>query len=164
MSVPFLSQHQIEQIAIKVRSTFEYKDEYSLDITSLARKMGLEVFEAHFNTDEVTGKIEGKKIYVNANDSEPRKRFTIAHEIAHYLLHRNGEVEHVDYRRPREYYSEDDLKKEFQANMLAASLLMPESLVVRTWKETQDVDTLATLFRVSKKAAAIRLDALGLLE
>lgn len=163
-NMPFLNPSQIEKIADKVRSTYGFESELNLDITKLAERIGLTVYEADFGTDEITGKIQGTNIYVNMHDSEPRKRFTIAHELAHYILHQNGDIDHIDYRMSREYYSEDELQKEVQANMLAASLLMPEKLVKEIWEFLKDVDEVADKFKVSKKAATIRLDSLHLLE
>lgn len=160
----FFTPSQIEEIARRVRHAHGFSEEELIDISRLAEAAGLHVYEADFGSDDITGKIEGTNIYVNKNDSEPRKRFTIAHELAHYILHQNGEINHVDYRRARDYYTEEDLKKEVQANMLAASLLMPEKVVRNTWDFLHDIDDLAKKFRVSKKAAAVRLDSLGLIE
>ena len=36
---------------------------------------------------------EAVKIYVNSNDSWERRKFTLAHEIGHYWLHRNDDGE-----------------------------------------------------------------------
>lgn len=91
--------------------------------------------------------------------NEKRKRFTIAHEIGHFELHQ---------RRDRTTCASEDLEcwgtfgkeEEYQANVFAAELLMPERLFAprccggRPYLER--IDALATLFRTSLTATAIR--------
>lgn len=75
-----------------------------------------------------------------------RYRFTLAHELAHWRLHR-----HMYLRRPHEppLIPTDQSKpdhvlragqtdpKEYQANRLASCLLMPRTMVQRAWHEDQ---------------------------
>ena len=69
---------------------------------------------------------------VRPKGRQPRQRFTIAHEIGHFLLHTDEDV-HIDEKRP--IGRRDDLSSqavdacEIEANQFAAELLMPESLV-----------------------------------
>ena len=115
-------------------------------------------------------------IYVQKNDAETRRRFTVAHEIGHYLLghqFRGGEHVHVDkgnfisQRGPRSSTSVDPM--EIEANQFAASLLMPSQLLKQhaagygTTLLDSDVSALADKFNVSEQAMTIRLSALGLL-
>ncbi len=123
--------------------------------------------EVDFDDPEVSGTLTTKNkkqtISVSRSDCEERKRFTIAHEIAHVILHESSQ-NHVDYRQAlKKYTTKAELTKEIQANMLAAALLMPTTLVKKTWEEVKDLDQLAELFKVSKAAAAVRLETLGLL-
>ena len=53
-------------------------------------------------------------------------------------------------------------RKEIQANMFAASLLMPEDEVRSEWNRLRSVDELARIFNVSEAAMGIRIDQLGL--
>lgn len=66
-------------------------------------------------------------IKVNRHDVKARQRFTIAHEISHYLLHRSllksGITDEVLYR------SSDIDEVEKEANALAASIIMPTSAI-----------------------------------
>src|SRR5215217_1945633 len=68
-------------------------------------------------------------IRVNRHDSPERQRFTVAHEIGHYLLHRNqignGITDDVLYR------STLTDRREAEANRVAADILMPSHLVAR---------------------------------
>ncbi|TPG43555.1 ImmA/IrrE family metallo-endopeptidase [Sphingomonas koreensis] len=100
-------------------------------------------------------------IKVNRFESKERQRFTIAHEIAHYLLHRDrinsGIVDSVLYR------SKLSSKIEAEANKLAADIVMPSESVFALMNElpkpiTEDaIYNLATDFEVSKQAMAIRV-------
>lgn len=100
-------------------------------------------------------------IKVNRNDSARRQRFTVAHEIGHYLLHRDqigdGITDDVLYR------SELSDRREAQANRMAADLLMPQRLVdewldrARALKVDNVVSFLADKFNVSEAAMKIRL-------
>lgn len=100
-------------------------------------------------------------IKVNRNDSSRRQRFTVAHEIGHFLLHRdeigNGITDDVLYR------STLSDRREAQANRIAADLLMPQQLVdewlerAKTLKVDNVVGFLADKFNVSEAAMKIRL-------
>ena len=167
----YLSVEQIEKIAKEIRQKCDVADDFFIDITDLAQRGGITVEEADFDDNLVSGTLESNNegsvtIKINRNESEERKRFTIAHEIAHYVLHHNqGETSFIDYRQDQSYYTTSgDLRKEIQANMLAAALLMPKEKVIEAWERCHNVDQFAKLFSVSKKAAAIRLDNLGLIE
>lgn len=164
----FYTVDQINKISEAVLNKFGYKnDDYFIDITKIAKGGDMEVNEVDFDDPDVSGMLitKGDKQIINVNRKEPeeRKRFTIAHEIAHAILHPSKE-DHIDYRQSiKNYTSKEELTKEFQANMLAAALLMPANLVKNAWESLKDVDALADLFKVSKRAAAIRLESLGLL-
>jgi len=116
-------------------------------------------------------------IAVRRSDAPTRKRFTIAHEIGHFVMrhHRQrNELVHADpheqviYRSPRASEGLDPI--EIQANQFAASLLMPAKLVRQHAERLGlpltdgDVKTLAkSVFEVSEEAMTIRLNGLGLL-
>ena len=62
-----------------------------VDVVGLAKELGLMVKEA-FRGNDVSGMMEpfghSYLIVINANDSRSRQRFTIAHELGHYMFHR----------------------------------------------------------------------------
>lgn len=112
-------------------------------------------------------------IGVNRKQSVYRRRFTIAHELGHLLLHED-KLLHVDERFPigfRTGLSSLALEtKEIEANQFAAELLMPESFMVRDVSQLQgDLDIeevvaqLAEIYDVSQEAMAIRLSALDMI-
>lgn len=151
-----------------------------VDVDSIARNLGLPIVYLDLG-EEVSGLLVTESnsscIAVQENDSRTRQRFTVAHEIAHYVLRHQfqpGENVHVDrgnfisQRGPRSSTGTD--LKEIEANQFAASLLMPARLVndyVRKLgvRELLDfhVSDMARAFNVSEQAMTIRLSTLGLL-
>jgi Zn-dependent peptidase ImmA (M78 family) len=113
-------------------------------------------------------------IAVNALHHPNRQRFTIAHELAHVLLHReviSGQV-HVDKEfrvRPDLVLNRDQLAasgtdpREMEANAFASELLMPKDWVQREIEDGWNIDddekiaSLARKFRVSVAAMQFRL-------
>jgi Zn-dependent peptidase ImmA (M78 family) len=116
-------------------------------------------------------------ICVNEKHTENRKRFTIAHELGHYLLH-NGDNTHIDRNfiiNFRDSVSSQAINvEEIEANAFAAALLMPEQLLIPTVLEkikngidlvesTKEISLIAKKFGVSPQALCIRLGKLGYL-
>src|SRR3546814_9683341 len=77
--------------------------------------------------DAERGGESGFAIYVNGSHPRVRRRFSIAHEIAHFALHRNligdGVTDDAMYR------SNLSSAVEVQANRMAADILMPWHLI-----------------------------------
>lgn len=143
-----------------------------VDPVELANRLGAKVYNAKFGQADVSGLVSRRNgnttIYVNADDPSPRKRFTIAHELGHFILHLAGtEGDFVDdadnFRVPvdPDAHWTPERRQEWEANEFAAALLMDADLVRRKWLELQDVREMARWFQVSDKAMALRLDALG---
>lgn len=144
-----------------------------VDLEAIFAELGIRFEEAPM--DGASGAIvrEGEKfaVSVNALESVNRQRFTAAHELAHYLLHRDlmGDGErmhrHVDSLFDGGQPSGDVIFKrehEIQANRIAAQIVMPKSLVEEKFATTKDTAVLAKEFGVSKAAMEIRLKTLGL--
>lgn len=105
--------------------------------------------------------VPGVKLFdkVNRHEHRNRQRFTIAHEIAHYVLHRDviGN-ELVDDTFYRSGLSE---QREWEANALAAEILMPWHLITEIMRGGErDVEKLAEALQVSPAAMNIRLGVL----
>lgn len=101
-------------------------------------------------------------IFVNANDGEQRRRFTVAHELGHYMKHRNeDEIAYVDNRDELASTGTDPAER--WCNAFAAELLMPEALVKRYWAEGWSFEQIRKRFNVSKAAMSNRLNFLGLI-
>jgi len=104
--------------------------------------------------------------------SRGRRRFTIAHECGHWLLHVAGSGQEVCCR-PQDVSEQDfadgdrvrELRtREAEANAFARELLMPEPLVVEKAAQTgANLSAMAERFDVSVPAIRLRLLTLGLL-
>jgi Zn-dependent peptidase ImmA (M78 family) len=114
-------------------------------------------------------------IAVNSAQHENRQRFTIAHEIGHYVLDRKDTKLHFDedfsvsYRNSLSSAATD--KSEIDANQFAAALLMPASFIRKDLMRLTPngtsadaaVQSLATKYKVSTRAMEFRLLNLGFL-
>jgi hypothetical protein len=100
-----------------------------------------------------------------------RRRYTIAHEIGHWELHRGGEdafcrsgeiapVETLTGRtkmhEPTVTAEGGDRDIEWEANVFAGALLMPPWLVRKVWDRERSVEALAETFDVSLSAVSPR--------
>jgi len=99
-------------------------------------------------------------ISVDSSSSRGRQRFSVAHELGHWMLH-HGKVAYLcddrDLSSPWEFRQDP----ESRANEFAAELLLPRSLFKAT-TENRDVtfktvSELADIFQTSLTATAIRL-------
>ena len=102
------------------------------------------------------------EIQVNNTDVAVRQRFTVAHEVAHFLLHR-GQIGTDGITDSILYRSKLSDRTEAEANKLAAALLLP-------WKEVNEwhhhrfgappssehIDDIASKYRVSSLAVGFR--------
>ena len=208
--VPFLEKEELEGVAAATLEQLEYSSgEVALSEICDAehRRTGLTVHlgvqpSAELLERRVLGRItfEPSRIEVFTQDSpnQGRARFTLAHELAHHLL---GHGKHMS----REFCQQSDFslersatskgtnvaRMEFQANYLAASLLLPKQNVVADFRTlVRDLDLpnrgfgslyvdnqacnlqsfdvvvghLTRKYGVSHTAATIRLQSLGLLK
>ena len=125
--------------------------------------------------DDASGSISRRgdhfTVSVNSSESDNRQRFTAAHELGHYLLHRDlmGDGQrmhrHVDKLYGGANQSSDHIFKpshEVDANRIAAQIVMPKKLVEAKFAETKEAGALAKQFGVSRAAMEIRLKTLGL--
>lgn len=141
----------------------QFMNSAPVDVTGLARALGLSVTRRAM--ENISGSIKCSKdgrceIEINSLHSNTRQRFTLAHEIAHYILHRDligdGITDNALYR------SAQPSAIERQANQFAARILMPAHLVRRFHNEgITSADRMAAKFEVSPAVADIRLKELG---
>lgn len=153
------------QGALPVEVVSRFLKSAPVDLDAMASALGLKVGISAFEDPEVAGNIErtgdGYRISLNAHDPARRQRFTLAHEIGHYILHRDLIGDGITDRGL--YRSRLTTAIERQANRYAANLLMPAQLVFDAWHEgVNSLPALSARFNVSEKAAEIRLDELGL--
>lgn len=108
--------------------------EYPIDIKKLIKKAGLQLIEMKLPAD-VSGVLEVNKseytVFVHKDHHIHRQRFTMAHELGHFLIH-HPKSTHIDrksfFRSPS---STETLNyEEIEANRFAASILMPKKWVI----------------------------------
>lgn len=100
-------------------------------------------------------------IGINNSESSVRQRFTIAHELGHFFLHPKQDA-FIDYRDNKKDVMRTPREK--QANMFAAALLMPRSLLLRDFRliakegfSEDGLEALADKYEVSGEAMRYRL-------
>lgn len=133
-----------------------------VDIKSLTRKLGINILVKSLR-DEISGYLEktdeGWLICINSLHHPKRQRFTLAHELAHFLLHRNISDKFIDEKLFR---SNESNRLEVEANKFAAALLMPEEkFKAYTTTTSSKVDDIADFFEVSALAVRVRAKELG---
>ncbi len=143
----------------------KYQKTAPVDVVSIAQEIGIRVWEMNRLPEGVSGQIwrdpvnggtSGYSIGVRATEPLVRKRFTVAHELAHYILHRNkldgGLFEDVMFRGGL------SSREETQANQMAADILMPFKLISKLMDEGEStLEGLAQRLQVSLAALKIRL-------
>lgn len=146
----------------------DHQDVAPVRLSDLAKALGVPVKAATL-APGISGEIRpyenGFVIRINRHDPAKRQRFTVAHELAHFLLHADqigtGISDDVLYR------SSLSDRREAQANRLAADILMPDGLVRQQVEAAYEkgvgdlVLFLAEEFAVSEAAMRIKLDQLG---
>jgi Zn-dependent peptidase ImmA (M78 family) len=134
-----------------------------IDLMGLARDLGLRIIYADLG--DIAGKIEMVRsdpgpeftISINAADNINRQRFTLAHEIAHFIKHRK-QLEAGNIIDNATYRSLLPEPMEWEANRYAAQLLMPLSAMRKLWGDgIRDAGAIAIRLGVSDQAAKIRV-------
>lgn len=143
-----------------------------VDVTSIAMKLGIKVIP--YDLNEISGilVIENEKATIGFNRSESRvrNRYSIAHEIGHYILHKDKEHLFVDKNFKVMFRDNKSNKYEREANEFAACLLMPKDQLIIEMKKLDldftdetNIKILASIFDVSSMAMSFRISNLGLL-
>ena len=172
MTYPGRGKQRAKQAARDVLSRFG--SNVPVDVVSIAEAHGIEV-RLEGMEDEVSGMLvaQGDRpiIGVNALHHSNRRRFSVAHELGHYLLHRDQDQVFIDaavfFRS--EGATANTWIQEKEANVFAAELLLPERAIQEAWR-TDPIDVFddvaikrwADRFGVSPQALLIRLTELDL--
>lgn len=146
-------------------------------VEDIAKSLGIKVLAYGFE-DDISGVLvidkESATIGYNQTESRVRRRFTIAHELGHFILHKDESDMFMDkqykalFRSPGFTYPEKTQKLEQEANKFAACLLMPEKLLRNEIEKMEfdlhsedDIKQLAKIFDVSATSMSFRLSNLG---
>jgi Zn-dependent peptidase ImmA (M78 family) len=152
----------------------KYKYKVPVNVNEICEELNIEIVQYDFTKLEeqfkhpISGALvlnaenNSKQIFVNKNDSSQRKRFTIAHELGHYILHQDtdtgfGKGVNVSFRALKN-------QVEREADNYAANLLMNNESI-RKYYDVMVFKLLTEIsdnFNVSKQAMAYKLDTLGL--
>ena len=140
-------------------------DTFPLDLLGVADKFDIRI-ERIALEDDLSGILYKEKesnswvMQINEDHHPNRQRYTIAHELGHFCLHR-----HLKQRFEDKIFFRgvEANKPEWQANDFASAILMPEDRfreMVRSGESK--VEVLAKEFKVSTLALRIRAKNLGI--
>ena len=136
---------------------------FPVRVSEKSKKMGVTPYRATLPMG-VSGMIikeqgQEARSYADANESEERRRFTLAHELGHYVervtLAEDNDFAFKDKREPGQYNLH-----EFYADEFAGSLLMPEKPFMAMVNEGRSLIEIAARFGVSLAAARKRKERL----
>lgn len=166
--MPEIAQQILDELGI---------NEIPVPIVAIMKSLNFQVILGELE-DEISGIIgidetlrknydSDKVIAVNNKDNAGHQRFTMAHELAHYLFD-------FDVSKNIIYYNtyntkENDSNIERRANFFAANLLMPEKIFKKEFQRVVvksnlyvTVERLSDLFQVSGEAVRRRINELSL--
>jgi len=160
----------MEENAIKNKAIEMYDKKGAIDIVSLADTLGIKIYGTDKGNSYIKEKDNCFSIYVNTSHTKERQRFSIAHEMAHFIYHKNDIIRND--RIDREDVCSLSSFEENKADELAAELLMPKEIVAKYIKEHFMVEgnscitekivlTFAKHFCVSTMSALVRLRKLS---
>jgi hypothetical protein len=106
-----------------------------------------------------------RRVVLSTEEGQPRQRFTLAHELGHWVCQCLGKPAAPIYCRATDVTLTPEVRAlEREANIFAAELLMPEHEVVRAWSDLADIAECASRFAVSSTAMHWRLYGFNLIE
>lgn len=164
------TRENLEELTTQILLDNDMLYKVPVDIIDIAKSYGICVYVAEFN-NEISGAIrynnskEKFEIIVNKNNAKVRQRFTIAHELGHYFLHRNMLKDsgiHIDalYRTATQTNMQTK-EQEKEVDYFAGALLM-NKMTIEKLIEDYSIEELAEIFDVSYSAMTVRLNILGL--
>lgn len=142
-----------------------HQQSFPVDVSAIASALGVHIFSTPLASgvsgvllrDASHGSSSGFVIHVDRNEPSVRQRFTAAHELGHFVLHKDSIGDRVEDNyllRSRRMSN----SQEIEANAFAADLLMPQHLIEMALASgITTVEALARKFQVSQTAMSIRL-------
>ena len=138
-----------------------------VDLRRITTHHGLTYEEVDYFPDDVDALIvnteDGTVAVVNKNQSNNRRRFSLAHELGHFVLHRDGSVLEatvsIDSPPTVEPDRETSSVAEREANLFAGELLVPVAFLKEHFRPGMTAADVAKLFEVSESVAAIAISS-----
>lgn len=93
----------------------------------------------------------------NSNMSSNRINFTISHEMIHYLYHFTDETHYFTDTKDTLEYTVSDQLIEFQANIGASAILLPDPVLIYELKKGTSISSISEKYGISNSALYIRL-------
>jgi Zn-dependent peptidase ImmA (M78 family) len=164
MQMPQMTSERRLKMVDPMTVISKHWDSTPVPIDAIIRDIGLPLSYEPMD-DNISGYIErqrgGYRIVVNAIHPPTRQRFTAAHELGHYIYHRDllgeGVGDNRAYRTDGTDRPNANIRPihERQANSFAANVLMPRHRLTNVGLES--TSDLASRFWVSQAAMKIRL-------
>ncbi|MBS0219991.1 MAG: ImmA/IrrE family metallo-endopeptidase [Proteobacteria bacterium] len=157
------SKATIESFAADFASKVGYRSGAALEavVAQLGGKIIYQTLADLSRSPEASIRVFGNgkfEIYLPDYTNAERDRFSIAHEIGHYILH------YPLANQPMTAARFGSTRVEWEANWFAAGFLMPEAAFRKEFaRHPKNIAGVARHFRVSTAAATARAKALGLL-
>ena len=158
--------------AKKLRAEYEPSNSF-IDVYKVAESEGIKIRQEDAFEKDMSGLFLNDNdgnfiIAVNSTHSKKRKRFTVAHELGHFFLHKEERLHYDPFKsdNPNNIFFRMEgviSSEETEANHFAAELLMPEEKVRVDFVDTPEVSILAEKYGVSKAAMMYRLVNLELM-
>jgi Zn-dependent peptidase ImmA (M78 family) len=172
-----IRRRRIESLVQELLATYRIKDA-PVPVEKIAKAKGARIFYQSLE-DDVSGFIyrdhSQTVIGVNTHHAPVRQNFTTAHELGHLLLHDQEQL-HIDrgfrVRLRDDVSSQGTDEAEREANLFAATLLMPKEFIKADLANEEYVDLLdsgflrdlAGKYGVSTQALVNRLKNLGYIQ
>ncbi|WP_299728933.1 ImmA/IrrE family metallo-endopeptidase [Devosia sp.] len=144
----------------------EYLSENPVKLGAIANRLGVKVLLSTLprGTSGQIGQEDGDfVIRINRHEAKHRQRFTLAHELAHFLLHRDLIVAEGGWSENVLLRSGQPANVEYEANRLASDLVIPSAKLAEATAEysgpmtSEVIEDLARRFGVSTAAMEIKL-------
>lgn len=115
----------------------------------------------NFKLQKLSGRLEidelGTTIAVNANHSQNRQTFTIAHELGHFYLHSHTRKKFTETKLSENLYSFGEVLIEREANLFASELLIPEEVLEKMLSKKFNYFRISNTIGVSAEALKWRI-------
>ena len=151
----------VTKMVRKVLADSQIKDP-PVDLVRILKVQGIQYEEVEDFPDSVDALIieDGEKVYaaVNARQHLHRRRFSLAHELGHYFLHRDGppqDLVDIDNPPADQIGSESKGPAEIEADLFAGELLVPLDMLRKHVSE--GIPAISKTFVVSEQVVAIAI-------